>query len=340
MTLSSPENLAKPHTDGQAEQRAEERVNERADYRAKITQTRLNQSAPQLELPSDVPLSANAEMTIERAPAWGSWALGLGVLCIVAFAVVDAVQSLQSSFAQSPWVSSLLAALLLAFVALLGLFIGREIQGYRSITPFLNTQGRLKDLNRKDDLAFTLMTLKKAAKQQAGSGLARACYRRFFSTLKPHHSNAEVLAIYQQTVQQPIHAQAQAVLKKESLMSGGLAFISPNSFIQTSLILWVSLRTLRRIAQVYGLRPGKVGGAKLVRITLENLAAQSLLDLMTDEMANQMGRSLAGKFIENSAEAVAASALNLRLGKALIRQLEGKLDSKLDSKLDDTLAGK
>lgn len=297
-------------------------------YRAKITQTRLNQTAPELELPKESLLSSQADITQTHSPAWGRWALGLGVLCLIAFGLVDAMLFLQERFTQAPLVTTVLATLLVGFIMALGLFIGREIQGYRSITPFLETRGRLSELVSKDDLRFSLATLKKAAQQQAGSGFARACYQRFFNTLKPHHSNAEVLAIYSQTVQQPIYAQAQVVLKKESLMSGGLAFISPNSFIQTSLILWMSVRTLRKIAQIYGLRPGKVGGAKLVQMTLENLAAQSVFDLMTDEIANQISSGLAAKFIENSAEAVAASALNIRLGKALIRQLEGQIKDK------------
>jgi putative membrane protein len=44
--------------------------------------------------------------------------------------------------------------------------------------------------------------------------------------------------------------------------------------------------------------------------------------LATDEVANQIGGSLSAKFMEKSAEAVAAGALNVRLGKALMKLLK------------------
>ena len=69
-----------------------------------------------------------------------------------------------------------------------------------------------------------------------------------------------------------------------------------------------------------------------MKILAQNLAAQSLFDLATDEMTNQLSGSLAAKLVENSAEAVAASALNVRLGKALVKLLD---DPSEDKKLGD-----
>ena len=43
--------------------------------------------------------------------------------------------------------------------------------------------------------------------------------------------------------------------------------------------------------------------------------------MATDELANQISGSIAAKVMENSAEAVAAGALNIRLGRTLIKLL-------------------
>ena len=88
------------------------------------------------------------------------------------------------------------------------------------------------------------------------------------------------------------------------------------------MILWIGMRTIKRVAKVYGLRPATAGNWKLMKILAQNLAAQSIFDLATDEMTNQLSGSLAAKLMENSAEAVAAGALNVRLGKTLMRLLE------------------
>ena len=86
--------------------------------------------------------------------------------------------------------------------------------------------------------------------------------------------------------------------------------------------MWISFRTIRRMAKIYGLRPGTIGNWKLLGVLAQNIAAQGVFDLATDEVANQIGGSLSAKFMENSAEAVAAGALNVRLGKALMKLLK------------------
>lgn len=83
----------------------------------------------------------------------------------------------------------------------------------------------------------------------------------------------------------------------------------------------MSLRTLRLVARVYGLRGGWAANVRLLRVALENLAITSALDLLSDELTSQLGGALGAKVLENSAEAMAAGGLNYRLGKALIREL-------------------
>ena len=132
---------------------------------------------------------------------------------------------------------------------------------------------------------------------------------------------ADVVGLYESMVAVPVTKKAEEILRKESVTSGSLAFISPNHLIQTLAISWISFRTIRRIARVFGLRPGTAGSWRLFKVLAQNLAAQSLFDIATDELANQIGGSLAARVAENSAEAVAAGALNVRLGRTLIKLL-------------------
>ncbi|MCG8494663.1 MAG: YcjF family protein [Enterobacterales bacterium] len=135
-------------------------------------------------------------------------------------------------------------------------------------------------------------------------------------------TGSERLGLYEDTVLKPVQEKAHKVLNKESVTAGSLAFISPNNLIQTFAVVWISFRTIRRMARVYGLRPSTAGNWKLLKVLAQNIAAQGVFDLATDEVANQIGGSLSAKFMENSAEAIAAGALNARLGRALIKLLK------------------
>ena len=178
------------------------------------------------------------------------------------------------------------------------------------------------NLARNDARQATLDALQLHASQFTRHSYAEQCYKRFTGLLKADHSSAEIVEMYRQFVAQPVKAKASEVVKKESMASGSMAFISPNHLIQSLMILWIGMRTIKRVAKVYGLRPATAGNWKLMKILAQNLAAQSIFDLATDEMTNQLSGSLAAKLMENSAEAVAAGALNVRLGKTLMRLLE------------------
>ncbi|MCF6253655.1 MAG: DUF697 domain-containing protein [Thiomicrorhabdus sp.] len=289
-------------------------------YRSKITQTPLTNAQPEQPMPQKEVDIAHYELK-KTSPLW-LLTLGLGILCFVSFSLFQAIHSLLFYVNSYPILASGLALILATFTLTLMFLIYREIKGYLSVNHFITHKIDLAELASHSNKEKTLKTLKQHALTWDSSSFARYCYQRFEGALNSDLSHAEIIQLYQQNVADPVLKQAESVLKKESFISGGLAFISPNAFIQTLLIFWVSMRTIKRIAAVFGLRPSVSGNWKLIKIVAENIAAQSFLELATDEMTQQIGSSLAAKFMENTAEGLAASALNVRLGRALINQLK------------------
>ncbi len=289
-------------------------------YRSKIIQTPLNKAQPEQSMPQKEVDIAHYEPK-KSTPLW-SLTLGLGILCFIAFSLFQAIHSLLFYFNSYPILASGLALILALFTLTLIFLIYREIKGYLSINHFIAHKIDFAELEHHSNREKTLKTLKQHASTWDNTSFAQHCYQQFEASLNADLSNSEIIQLYQQNVSNPILKQAESVLKKESFISGGLAFISPNAFIQTLLIFWVSIRTIKRIAAVFGLRASVSGNWKLIKIVAENMAAQSFLELATDEITQQIGGSLAAKFMENSAEGLAASALNVRLGRALINQLK------------------
>jgi putative membrane protein len=302
-------------------------------YRAKIQQTEIKTQRPDHAMPvkqeQDDWQPAHAQQTGLSAK-W--WVLLSGAACFVGFSVFEAIAFIDTHFATAPVSTSILGVLLSAFVGSLCWLTGSEYRGYRRVNTFLEkrpVKAELVGLSQPEQVIKQLDNY--AAYFSAGS-YAERCYRRFKSMRQADHSVDDLLNLYQQYVVVPVRKKANEVIKKEAMASGSMAFISPNHLIQTLLLLWISVRTIKRVSQVYGLRPATTGNWKLMKILAQNLAAQSLFDLATDEMTNQLSGSLAAKLVENSAEAVAASALNVRLGKALVKLLD---DPSEDKKLGD-----
>lgn len=293
---------------------------EKPVYRSKIEETFLDE--PQIEqvLPEKIVPTEFDENESGLGILW-LLVLGLGVLSVLSFSVFHAIETITAYFNDYPILTGFLSVLLGAFLLMLLFLIYKEVKGYFDVVNFVQTKINITELEELDDQTSTITALKQLALIRSKSSYAHHCYSKFDSSINTDLSNKEILDLYKITVSEPVLRKAEDVLRKESFVSGGLAFISPNTLIQSLLFFWISMRTLKRIARVFGLRSGFAGNWKLIKIVAENMAAQSFFDLATDEVTNQIGGSLAAKFMESSAEAIAAGALNVRLGKALIKLL-------------------
>ena len=299
---------------------------ETPQYEERVKKKVLNQIQPVMELPkiSDEGQAYQADEIIEGLESslrYWVWFLSLGLLAFISFSLVDAYLTVVNLFAEQ-WILGVgLAGVLIVLIIALFVLIYSEAKSFIHLKAITRKQHTTEELKAIGDKQVTLSTLESNYAKTHVKSPACKHYRLFTQTIKPHHTNDEILQIYQDKVQAPLLEKARIVLRKENISAGAVSFFSPNSLLQTVGILWISMRTLKRVAFVYGLRPSLTSNLRLFRIALENLAASSLTDLVTDEIANQLGGSIGDKVIANSADAITAVALNQRLGKALIRVL-------------------
>ncbi|MBD3587472.1 DUF697 domain-containing protein [Salinimonas sp. HHU 13199] len=289
-------------------------------YRAKVQQREVDEAPPTHAMPEKFTAQEWQPDAKGGRLSLFTLTLLLGLLALFAFSIVDAIWYLQSAYAESPVLSIVLAVVLSAFCGCLLWLVTREIRGYRAVNKYLHRTPDLAELAQSSH-EEALKALKKHAATFSEESFAAHRFRQYQHSVQDHMSAKETVRLYERVVDEPVAARAREVVRRESMVSGSLAFVSPNHLIQTLAILWISLRMVRRVAQVYGLRPATTGNWRLMTILAQNLAAQSIFDLASDEIANQISGSLTARFVENSAEAVAAGALNVRLGKALIKLL-------------------
>lgn len=290
-------------------------------YRSKVTQRTINTVQPETDMPAKIEEDTTTIAVKKRGLSLGTTTLLLGGACAIGFGVFSAVESVLLSMDRYPVTSGVLGALLAGFVLCMLTLVGREVKGFINVNRHMDRRLDYDGLSASTDKNAILSALKSHAGAFSSQSYAARCYNTFAQAVNSDQDAQEVLSLYRRTVTQPVDKRAQEVIRKESMTAGSLTFISPNHLIQTLMIVWISFRTIRRVAQVYGLRPGTFGNWQLFKILAQNIAAQSIFDLATDEVANQISGSLTARFMENSAEAVAAGALNVRLGKALVKLL-------------------
>ena len=319
-------------------------------YKTKVKTQTLDIAQPETKLPQQVTEDVWEVDTKKGGLSLGAATLGFGVVSLIGFFVFEAYTTLAANVSEHPIGTGVLGALLVGFVSSFSFLSFKEWRGYKQVNTAMEDASVIRDLlaskgaepsakqkpsaggepsAQKEPSAGTEASTQKIDRvlSQHGKRFSRGsyaahCFDRYKQQLQDDMSGPERLGLYEDTVLKPVQEKAHKVLNKESVTAGSLAFISPNNLIQTFAVVWISFRTIRRMARVYGLRPSTAGNWKLLKVLAQNIAAQGVFDLATDEVANQIGGSLSAKFMENSAEAIAAGALNARLGRALIKLLK------------------
>ena len=324
-------------------------------YKTKVKTQTLDIAQPETKLPQQVGGDVWEVEAKKDGFSLGAATLGFGVVSLIGFFVFEAYTTLAANISEHPIGTGVVGALLVGFVSCLSFLSFKEWRGYKQVNTAMEDASVIRDLlaykgePSADQQASAgkkpLADQQPSAGQQSSVDIpsspqeidrvltqhgkrfsrgsyAAHCFERYQQQLQEDMTGPERLGLYEDTVLKPVQEKAHKVLNKESVTAGSLAFISPNNLIQTFAVVWISFRTIRRMARVYGLRPSTVGNWKLLKVLAQNIAAQGVFDLATDEVANQIGGSLSAKFMENSAEAIAAGALNARLGRALIKLLK------------------
>lgn len=315
----------------QAPEAASEHNGYKAPYRSKVTTHTLDIEPPETQLPAQVEKDSWVVDSTDGGISLGGATLIFGVLSVLGFFTFDAYTTLVANVSEHPVGTGVLGALLIGFVSSFSYLSFREWRGYKQVNTAMKDASAIRTLFKEKNDAMAQSNISKnhvqkvlnAHGQRFSKGsYAQQCFARYKLSVQDDMNATELLGLYEDTVLTPVQAKAHKVLNKESVTAGSLAFISPNNLIQTFAVIWISFRTIRRMARVYGLRPSTAGNWKLLKVLAQNIAAQGIFDLATDEVANQIGGSLSAKFMENSAEAIAAGALNARLGRALIALLK------------------
>lgn len=319
-------------------------------YKTKVKTQTLDIAQPETKLPKQVAEDIWEVDAKNSGLSLGAATLGFGVFSLIGFFVFEAYTTLAANVSEHPIGTGVLGALLVGFVSCFSFLSFKEWRGYKQVNTAMEDASVIRDLLASNGVEPSAggepsAKQKPLAQQEPSAGTeaspqkiervlsqhgkrfsrgsyAAHCFERYKQQLQDDMTGPERLGLYEDTVLKPVQEKAHKVLNKESVTAGSLAFISPNNLIQTFAVVWISFRTIRRMARVYGLRPSTAGNWKLLKVLAQNIAAQGVFDLATDEVANQIGGSLSAKFMENSAEAIAAGALNARLGRALIKLLK------------------
>lgn len=211
------------------------------------------------------------------------------------------------------------AAGLLALAALSGLvLLGREVMGLARLA-------RLGRLRRDMDAAL-------AAKDQAaerdglmrlkGLYATRPELRWPLARLAEHerdiHDPGSLLALADRELMAPLDAQARALVLRSAKRVSTVTALSPLALIAVGYVLIENVGLLRRLAGIYGGRPGVIGSLRLAKLVVAHIVGTGGVALTDDLIGQFFGQDVLRRLSRRLGEGAFNGALTVRLGAAAL----------------------
>ena len=245
---------------------------------------------------------------------WGALALSTGG-ALVTLALGLAFDSLvRDLFARADWLGWFGLALIAAFLLAILAMIGRELGGLFRLKRLarLRLQGDAAVAsNDRDDAAAVLRALIGLYGDRPETAQAR---RRAAAHLGEIIDGRDLLTLAERDLVAPLDARARILASAAARRVSVVTAVSPRAFVDVLFVLWESVRLIRRIAAVYGGRPGTLGLFRLLKAVVSHLAVTGSIALGDTLIQQIVGHGLAGRLSAKLGEGVVNGLMTARIG--------------------------
>ncbi len=253
-----------------------------------------------------------------RGWRWGALFLSaIGGLVSVALTVwiADFIGAL---FAREDWLGwlALALAIIAAFAALM--LVLREMGGFLRLARVASLRA---------DAEAALLAGDKRRASTASSGVealfsSREEMRWGARRLAEHRRDVldarELLILTEREIVQPLDRQARALIAMSVRRVALITAVSPSAILDVGFVALENLAMLRRLATLYGGRPGFLGSLRLMRLVLSHMALTGGVALGEDVIQQLIGHGLTARLSRRLGEGIMNGAFTGRIGISAI----------------------
>lgn len=251
-------------------------------------------------------------------PGWGSVLIGaVGSLASLA-AGLWLVSFVEDVFARNDWVGWMAMVLLALAVLALFMIALKELYGLSRLRRIeqLHKQALTalddNDQSQAKNIVRVLRNLFSNRKELAW-GLAR---------LNDHEADIldarERFTLAERELLVPLDAEAKRIIASSARRVSVVTVVSPAALVDVLFVAVENLGMLRRLAALYGGRPGMIGIIRLARMVVTHLAFTGGIALTSDFIQQLIGQKLTAKLSARLGEGIFNGALSARIGMAAI----------------------
>jgi len=255
---------------------------------------------------------------LERGLRWGSiffGALGGLVSLIASLWLYDWVLEL---LARDDWIGwatvGLLGLVLFAFL----MIILRETTGLLRLGRLGKIRHEAYSAARQNDKALAIDVTSRLKRFYAGREDLAWGLQRLAEHEHDIMNAEELLRLDERTLIAPLDPVARGIVAASAKRVSVVTAVSPNAVIDMLFVGTQNLRMLRKLATLYGARPGTLSLIKLARMVVTHIVLTGGIALGDDVIQQVIGHGLTAKLSARLGEGLFNGALTTRIGIAAI----------------------
>lgn len=247
--------------------------------------------------------------TVFWTAAGGLVSLGLGL------AVTHLIEDLFARFAALGWLGVALAGL--ALLALL-VIAGRELAGLSRLARIEKLRTRAERTLASDDRAEGQAVLRDLLSLESGAPHLAQSRARLKEHLGEIIDGADLVRLAERELMPALDQEARRLVSNAAKRVSIVTAVSPRAAVDLFFVLVTALGLARRLALLYGGRPGTFGLLRLMRHVIAHLAITGTMAAGDSLIQQVIGHGLAAKLSARLGEGVLNGLLTARLGLAAI----------------------
>ncbi|MEZ5827911.1 MAG: TIGR01620 family protein [Hyphomicrobiales bacterium] len=268
--------------------------------------------------PSVPAAQVRALPTLERGLHWGSIFLGaLGglVSLIASLWLYDWVLSL---LARDDWIGWAAVGLLAVLLFALLMVILREVAGLLRLGRLGKIRHEADSAARQNDKDLAVDVTRRLKRFYAGREDLAWGMQRLAEHEHDIMNAEELLRLDERTLIAPLDPVARSIVAASAKRVSVVTAVSPNAVIDMMFVATQNLRMLRKLATLYGARPGVFSLMKLARMVVTHIVLTGGIALGDDVIQQVIGHGLTAKLSARLGEGLFNGALTTRIGIAAI----------------------
>jgi putative membrane protein len=225
------------------------------------------------------------------------------------------VDDLFRANAVAGWIG--LGLLAVAGAALLLLLV-REVRGLMRLSTVTDLREKAEAAVAADDGVAAKALVRRLLAHQARDPATAAQRQRMEQMLGEIVDGRGLLALADRTLVQPRDELARMAIASAAKRVSMVTAISPRAIVDILFVAAQSVMLTRRIAEIYGARPGGLGSLRLARRILGHLAITGGVAITDSVLSQLVGHGLAARLSAKLGEGVLNGLLTARVGLAAI----------------------